>query len=90
VAKRTIKEISDEYSKLWDKVWWNRHMSRHQPGRDCTNEPLVGCDPARALVDRHGLEFLDPGELVEWGITQGKMMALAWVLGSEWEGSGDT
>jgi hypothetical protein len=90
MARRTNKEIDAEYRRLWDKVWWNRHMSRHKPGCDCNDEKLVGCDPARALVEKYGLEFLDPGDDVEWGITQGKMMALAWVHGSEWEGSGDT
>ncbi|HEX9000826.1 MAG TPA: DUF4062 domain-containing protein, partial [Blastocatellia bacterium] len=27
---------------------------------------------------------------VEWGIIQGKMATLAWVMGSEWEGAFDT
>lgn len=90
ILRRNDNDISEEYRRLWNKVWWNRHMSRHAPGCDCNDEPLVGCDPARALVDRYGLEFLDPGDDVEWGITQGKMMALAWVHGSEWDGSGDT
>lgn len=91
IMRRNDNDIHEEYSRLWDKVWWNRHMSHcpHTNPMECPrNGP--GCDPARALVDRYGLEFLDPGEMVEWGITQGMMKALAWVLGSEWEGSGDT
>ena len=87
---RSQMHIAHEYHRLWDKVWWNRHMSRHRPGKDCNSEELTGCDPARDLEKKYGREFLDPGEQVEWGITQGKMMALAWVLGSEWDGSGDT
>lgn len=85
--KRTGKEVGAEYSKWWDKVWWNRHMSR------CTDDhdpPTVGCDPARALEERYGREFLHPGDDIEWGITLGKMMALAWVLGMDWEEAGDT
>jgi hypothetical protein len=82
--------VHDEYKKLRDKVWWNRHMFHHKPGLECKDEPDIGCDAARCIEDKYGREFLDPGEPVEWGITQGKMMALACLLGSEWEGSGDT
>lgn len=90
ILRRNDHDISQEYKRLWDKVWWNRHMSHHKPGCECSDEPSVGCDAARALVDRYGLEFLDPGDPVEWGIAQGKMMALAWVHGSEWDDSGST
>lgn len=90
IMRRNDDDISKEYRKLWNKVWWNRHMSHHTLGCDCNDEPMVGCDSARALLERYGLEFLEPGEQVEWGITQGKMMALAWVMGSDWDGSGST
>jgi hypothetical protein len=91
IMRRNDKAISEEYRRLWDKVWWNRHMSRCPTGdpNKCPREQ-PGCDPARALVDRYGLKFLGPGDQVEWGITQGKMMALAWVHGSDWEDSGST
>lgn len=90
IMRRSDKSIDQEYKRLWDKVWWNRHMSRHKNGCECTNQPMIGCDAARTIVDKYGREFLDPGNDVEWGITQGKMMALAWVHGSDWDGSGDT
>lgn len=91
IMRRNENHISAEYQRLWDKVWWNRHMShcRAASASECPKHGL-GCDPARGLEDRYGKEFLYPGDDVEWGICQGKMMALAWVLGSEWEGSGDT
>jgi hypothetical protein len=82
MAKRSVQEINAEYKKLWDKVWWNRHMA--------LGEPEVGQGPARGVEDRYGKEFLDPGDDVEWGICQGKMMALAWIMGADWEESGDT
>lgn len=79
---RTKKEILSEHNKLWDKVWWNRHMS--------FGEPLVGQEPARGIEDRWGKDFLNPGDDIEWGICLGKMMALGWVQGMEWDESGDT
>jgi hypothetical protein len=79
---RSEQEIAAEYKKLFDKVWWNRHMaSGEHPG---------GRDVARGIEDRWGKEYLDPGDDVEWGICLGKMKALAWVLGSDWDGAGDT
>lgn len=86
---RTPKEIVDEYKKLSDKVWWNRHMAtRGNP--KIKDEVQSGRAAARCIEERWGLEFLDPGDPVEWGITQGKMMALCWVMGCPWEDSGDT
>lgn len=90
ILRRSDNVIEGEYKKLWDKVWWNRHMSNHKRGCECDDEPGIGCDAARVILDRYGRQFLEPGDPVEWGITQGKMMALAWVHGSEWEGAGDT
>lgn len=79
---RSFKQVCDEYRTLWDKVWWNRHIRN--------GEPETGRSMARILEDRHGREFLNSDNDIEWGVCLGKMMALAWVLGSDWEGSGDT
>lgn len=79
---RTLREIGEEYEKLWEKVWWNRHMS--------DGEPKEGREAAERIVATWGEEFLDPGDDIEWGICLGKMMALVWVLGSDWTEAGDT
>ena len=91
ILRRADPIIEAAYRVLWDKVWWNRHMAIHSmAGKDCKSEPLIGCDKAMAIEAKYGHDYLIPTSQVEWGITQGKMMALAWVHGSEWEGSGDT
>lgn len=82
ISVRTETVIRREYSKLWDKVWWNRHMGG--------GEPTAGQKAAREIEKKYGREYLDPGDDVEWGVCLGKMMALAWVLGADWEGAGDT
>jgi hypothetical protein len=79
---RPEETIRKKQQKLWDKVWWNRHMA--------LGEPEAGRDKARALEDKYGKEFLIPRSEVEWGICLGQMMALAWVLGAEWDAAGDT
>ena len=90
IGPRSRADILQEYDRWWDKVWWNRHMSHHTPGHDCSDESMIGCDGARIIVDKYGLEFLEPGDDLEWGIATGKMMALAWACGSDWDSSGDT
>jgi hypothetical protein len=82
VGTRPEETIREEQQKLWDKVWWNRHMA--------LGEPEAGRNKARALEDKHGKEFLIPKSEIEWGISLGQMMALAWVLGAEWDAAGDT
>lgn len=89
IMRRNDDDIGKEYRRLWDKVWWNRHMYHHG-NPEIKDEVQSGRSAARGIEDRWGKEFLEPGDDIEWGITLGKMMALAWVLGSDWDGSGDT
>jgi hypothetical protein len=50
----------------------------------------AGRNKARTLEDKYGKEWLIPKSEIDWGICLGKMMALAWVLGAEWNEAGDT
>jgi hypothetical protein len=75
----SIKRASERFDA---KVWWNRHMA--------AGEPAAGRDAARGVEEKYGLDFLEPGDDIEWGICLGKKMALAWVLGLEWDEAGDT
>jgi hypothetical protein len=81
-STRPEETIRKEQQKLWDRVWWNRHMA--------LGEPEAGRDAARALEDKYGKGFLIPKSEIDWGMCLGQMMALAWVLGAEWEEAGDT
>jgi RecG-like helicase len=49
----------------------------------------AGLEKMREMEEQFGAENLVYGD-VEWGIMQGKMAALAWVMGTEWEGAFDT
>lgn len=84
---RTRKAVAEEYRKFWDKVWYARHVTMPEPANEFWQQ---GEDMARALEDRYGKEFLDPGSDIDQLITLGKFKALDWVLGCDWVGSGDT
>jgi pyrimidine deaminase RibD-like protein len=91
ILRRSDKSIREAYEEFWDKVWWNRHMyHQHDKGReDCTGTGKLGCDGAARVEAKYGRENLGWDD-IDWGLLQGRMSALAWILGAEWEESLDT
>lgn len=88
---RTLDEILDAEKKMFDKVWYERSM-RHDrellaEGNQDELERVRGIASAgRARVEKaYGAENLVPTDNFDIGMLNGKLSALRWVLGSEWD-----
>jgi hypothetical protein len=96
LLRRNDEALLKTYNEFWDKVWWNRHQAwraRVEAGEqlsDVDRELYERAEEKAAeIAEQYGRDELVLDEF-EWGMLNGRMSALAWVLGSEWNGSLDT
>jgi len=87
---RPTDEIVELIGELMDKVWYNHHLFFQQEVREGGDN----CDPksmaiaikcAKKMEQKYGRKSLGPYPEVEWGMTLGKVSALRWALGEDWE-----
>jgi hypothetical protein len=92
---RPTDEIVELIGELLDKVWYNRHLFYRQQ----VEEGSEICDPkimagaiksAKKVEKKYGRDALGPYSDFDWGMMNGKLSALRWVLGEDWETTLDT
>ncbi|HTO20535.1 MAG TPA: PIN domain-containing protein [Pseudomonas sp.] len=97
---RGLQEILNSMDELVDKIWYNRHMYRayqieqgiiklipegakrdpNEIHQHIWNGALAAAEKVRTKYKEVG-----PWDDFEWGMLNGKLSALRWVLGDEWD-----
>jgi hypothetical protein len=88
---RRTDEILEALDLLWHQIWYNRHkcwMYRIETGQEEPGDPAIlkmAKVSARRVERKYGKKNIGPWDDFEWGMLNGKMSALNWVLGEEWD-----
>ena len=73
---RDLAEITAEEQRLFDLIWYQRSSSHMDP---------LGADARVRLEAQYGEGRLGPYADFDWGMLNGKLSALRWLLGDEWD-----
>jgi len=89
MRRRSDKIILKEEGRLADYIWYNRHQ--YLLGEVIKGEKV---DPriwkgalaaARRMEKKYGDALYEHQDDFEWGMINGKLSALRWILGEEWD-----
>lgn len=83
---RNWDEIHAAEEELFDRIWYQRSLNHeYDAGVDLEGLRRIA-GPGRARVEaKYGIENLGPYSDFDWGMLNGKLSALRWVTGSEWD-----
>jgi hypothetical protein len=84
---RTRDDVAAAETEFYDKVWYDRHQKlkdRTKSGKEKLSTVFHQADfAARRMEAEYGKGNLGPYTDFEWGMINGKLSALRWVLGDE-------
>jgi hypothetical protein len=98
---RQLNEMIDNIANLTETVWYNRHLNlihkvecgevqvvpkeSSEHGPHVVHEHILEGAKASAQKLRESGRLVDCKDDFEWGMINGKLSALRWVLGDEWD-----
>lgn len=87
---RSAKTISEAENEFNDRVWYNRKlvMLEHmREGTESVDEDVMDkvTDAMRKCEEKYGGAENLMYDDFEWGMINGKLSALRWVLGEDWD-----
>jgi len=90
IEYRGIEEILEAEEEYFSKVWYNRHklLEESVESGQRSVDPKIwkgALKSAKKVEAKYGKENLGPCDDFEWGMISGKLSALRWVLGDEWD-----
>ena len=90
IIHRNAKDIAEATEHLFYQVWYSRHLiwiNKVMDGKDipCPKILKGALNAAQELRDKYGEELLLPKDDFEWGMINGKLSALRWVFGYNWD-----
>ncbi len=87
---RTQDEVLSAIERFVDQIWYNRHQMLKD--RVASKEQIVNAEiwkgalqSAKRIEKKYGKENLWHDSDFEWGMVNGKVSALRWLLGDEWD-----
>ncbi len=88
--ERTAEEIHSIIDEFIDKIWYDRHqmLKRMVEEKQSKVGLKIWKDALQAekmLEEKYGIENLGPHGDFEWGMLNGKLSALRWIVGFEWD-----
>jgi len=88
--RRATDEIIAAEEEFCERAWYLHHINSRCNGRldegECPEDIRQGAyAAAQRIEDKYGVETLDPEEDFYRGMLFGKLSALRWVLGADWD-----
>ena len=90
IEPRTMDEIANMSQEFVEKIWFDRHLSlryRVEQGIEKVDPKIWegALKSTEKVIQKFGEDNLGPYSDFEWGMLNGKLSALRWVLGEEWD-----
>ena len=87
---RKKSEIQAEEQRLFDQLWYTRHMTMEMPAHVPADILKQADKKARQVEKEYSQEHLDGimNDEYEVGMLHGKLMAVRWMLGMDWDDDG--